>query len=231
MSLSCSTNSLTSLPALPNTVTYIYCNHNNLTSLPTLPSTLGYLECDTNQLTSIPTLPYSLQYLSCLNNNIAVLPTLDCLTPLFFVPPRFFWHYRYGQSKKMNPRKMLLWQPLTSTMPSILMRTRVISRPVRLSASRNLLRRTSVLTWVILTHGMMHLWFLLAPPIFGCLGIFPKKARFMPQHTMAILIVLSVAVRHPLTIISMGGLLTLPSLPLLFIPTIHPLSINLGRIP
>jgi hypothetical protein len=76
MSLSCSTNSLTSLPALPNTVTYIYCNHNNLTSLPTLPSTLGYLECDTNQLTSIPTLPYSLQYLSCLNNNIAVLPTL-----------------------------------------------------------------------------------------------------------------------------------------------------------
>src|ERR1019366_6664642 len=49
--LDCSYNSITNLPALPNTLTNLLCNWNALTSLPALPNTLTYLDCYVNSIT------------------------------------------------------------------------------------------------------------------------------------------------------------------------------------
>src|ERR1017187_405871 len=63
--LNCSYNSLTNLPALPNTLIYLDCCTNSITNLPALPNTLTELNCSNNTLTSLPTLPNALNYLSC----------------------------------------------------------------------------------------------------------------------------------------------------------------------
>ncbi|HTA63478.1 MAG TPA: T9SS type A sorting domain-containing protein [Bacteroidia bacterium] len=73
--LFCAVNSLTSLPALPNTLTYLNCCNSHLTSLPALPNSLTWLECQVNYLTTLPALPNSLNYLQCDNNNITCFPT------------------------------------------------------------------------------------------------------------------------------------------------------------
>jgi uncharacterized repeat protein (TIGR01451 family) len=74
--LNCNNNKLTSLPALPNSLTFLYCYNNQLTSLPTLPNLLQTLQCDGNQLTNLPTLPNSLQILYCGGNQLTSLPSL-----------------------------------------------------------------------------------------------------------------------------------------------------------
>jgi type IX secretion system substrate protein len=82
--LSCGTNTLTSLPALPNTLTYLDCDSNILNSLPTLPNSITYLNCSYQvhiatgvpTMTVLPTLPTSLIYLYCGSNNFTSLPAL-----------------------------------------------------------------------------------------------------------------------------------------------------------
>ncbi len=76
INLSCQDNSLTSLPALPNSLNSLSCNANHLTSLPSLPNLLQSLDCDSNILTSLPSLPNSLNYLSCNYNSLTSLPAL-----------------------------------------------------------------------------------------------------------------------------------------------------------
>jgi Leucine-rich repeat (LRR) protein len=76
ITLDCSTNQLTSLPALPNSLTSLSCYNNQLNSLPTLPSSLITLQCGNNQLSSIPVLPDSLIILGCGGNQLTYLPTL-----------------------------------------------------------------------------------------------------------------------------------------------------------
>jgi Leucine-rich repeat (LRR) protein len=75
--LNCGDNSLTSIPTLPNSITYLNCfNNTHITSLPTLPSSLTYLDCSDNFLTSLPLLPSSLDTLNCNSNSLTGLPAL-----------------------------------------------------------------------------------------------------------------------------------------------------------
>jgi Leucine-rich repeat (LRR) protein/pimeloyl-ACP methyl ester carboxylesterase len=77
--LNCSTNQLTSIPTLPNSLTTLLCSNNQLSSLSSLPSSLVSLDCSNNQLISLPTLPNSLTTLLCGNNQLASLPPLPIL--------------------------------------------------------------------------------------------------------------------------------------------------------
>jgi hypothetical protein len=72
----CSNNSLTSLPPLPATLTYLCCDQNQLISLPQLPATLIGLYCYNNLLTSLPQLPATLTYMNCSKNQLTSLPQL-----------------------------------------------------------------------------------------------------------------------------------------------------------
>ncbi|HEX7413271.1 MAG TPA: T9SS type A sorting domain-containing protein [Bacteroidia bacterium] len=72
----CAYNALTTLPALPNSLQIYDGNQNNLTTLPALPNSLTSLDCGYNSLTSLPALPNSLQSLSCGYNSLTVLPAL-----------------------------------------------------------------------------------------------------------------------------------------------------------
>jgi len=74
ISLDCSSNLLTSIPSLPNSLTQLFCQLNNLSSLPPLPNSLQFLVCEDNQLTSLPSLPNTLYFLDALNNNISCFP-------------------------------------------------------------------------------------------------------------------------------------------------------------
>jgi uncharacterized repeat protein (TIGR01451 family) len=71
-----STNQVTSLPNLPNSLSYLDCYGNFLSSLPVLPNTLNILNCTFNQLTSLPNLPNSLITLNCRGNQLSSLPNL-----------------------------------------------------------------------------------------------------------------------------------------------------------
>ncbi|MBK9671961.1 MAG: T9SS type A sorting domain-containing protein [Bacteroidetes bacterium] len=82
--LICPQNNLTSLPALPATLTYLDCQENQLTSLPALPTTLIQLYCDDNQMTSLPALPLSLYYLDCSNNQLTSLTALPATLELLY---------------------------------------------------------------------------------------------------------------------------------------------------
>jgi Leucine-rich repeat (LRR) protein len=76
-SLICGSNGLNSLPPLPTNLKYLSCGSNNLTSLPSLPANLTYLSCGNNySLASLPSLPASLTYLSCSSNYLSALPSL-----------------------------------------------------------------------------------------------------------------------------------------------------------
>jgi uncharacterized repeat protein (TIGR01451 family) len=74
--LECRSNQLTTIPSLPNSVTYINCRNNQLTSLPSLPPLLTHFNCGYNQLTILPALPTTLEHLYCEENNLTSLPAI-----------------------------------------------------------------------------------------------------------------------------------------------------------
>lgn len=92
---SCSSDSVSSLPAFPNSLKTIYCDQNFLTSLLNLPDSLQQLNCWRNLLVTLPALPPNLKYLDCNSNQITILPqlptsliTLNCeLNQLTGLPP------------------------------------------------------------------------------------------------------------------------------------------------
>ena len=81
-SLDCSTNNITILNNLPNTLVNFNCNYNYLSSLPNLPNTLETLFCSNNELTSLPTLPNTLKILVCNKVFPPFLIALPNLPPL-----------------------------------------------------------------------------------------------------------------------------------------------------
>ena len=93
--LECSHNPITTMPALSNSVTYLYIFLSPLTSLPNLPSSLLHFFVVGSQLTTLPSLPTSLKELRCINNQLTSLPslpnsltTLDCKYNLLTtIPP------------------------------------------------------------------------------------------------------------------------------------------------
>jgi len=94
IALSCNVNSLTTLPALPNSLQVLSCGYNSLTSLPDLPNSLIALSCNNNSLTSLPTLPNALQSLHCHWNNISCFPTFpsSILLPVVVDPLNTFYY-------------------------------------------------------------------------------------------------------------------------------------------
>ncbi len=72
----CNNNQLSSLPTLPNSLTFLKCSNNQLNSLPLLPSSLTSLNCGNNQLSSLSFLPINLEYLDCSQNQLNALPDL-----------------------------------------------------------------------------------------------------------------------------------------------------------
>ena len=74
--IQCSQNQIANLPSLPNMLTELWCGNNKLTTLPNLPNTLKRIFADQNLLIDLPTLPNSLVVLSVGNNLITSLPPL-----------------------------------------------------------------------------------------------------------------------------------------------------------
>ncbi len=68
--LSCSNNRLTSLGALPISLTTLYCSGNKLTSLRSLPAGLTALSCSNNRITDLDVSGLPLVYLNCSMNYI-----------------------------------------------------------------------------------------------------------------------------------------------------------------
>ena len=67
-SLDCSSNYITSLGTLSDTITDIYCSNNNLTTIPPLRKNVRKMVCSKNKLTSIPPFNDSLEVFYCFNN-------------------------------------------------------------------------------------------------------------------------------------------------------------------
>jgi uncharacterized protein YvpB len=81
--LSCNSNSLRTLPKLPDTLLYLACSGNQLSELPVLPKELTVLIVEGNRLERLPVLPRTLTVLRCGNNFLTRLPALpDTLTEL-----------------------------------------------------------------------------------------------------------------------------------------------------
>lgn len=74
--LSCSGNSLTTLPNLPNSLVVLECNNNSITSLSSLPNSINWFDCSHNFLTSLPNVPDSINYFACWSNSLTSLPVL-----------------------------------------------------------------------------------------------------------------------------------------------------------
>ena len=74
--LECSHNPITTITALPNSITHLYVFMSPLTSLTTLPTSLLYFNINGTQLTALPSLPPSLKELYCKNNQLTSLPSL-----------------------------------------------------------------------------------------------------------------------------------------------------------
>ena len=74
--LNCQQNSLTSIPALPNSLQNLNCGFNSITSLPTLPNSLKNLFCFANPITNIIALPSALDSLICSETSVTNLPPL-----------------------------------------------------------------------------------------------------------------------------------------------------------
>ncbi len=74
--LNCGNNTLTSLPPLPSSLKQLACQYNSLTTIPTLPNNLIEIDCQYNALTSLPILPHSLLTLYCNSNSLTILPSL-----------------------------------------------------------------------------------------------------------------------------------------------------------
>jgi len=81
--LTCTSNSFTSLPPLPPSLAYLNCSYNNLDSLSGLPASLITLVCISDSLSSLPALG-SLTFLNCSGNKLDSLPGLPAsLTRLY----------------------------------------------------------------------------------------------------------------------------------------------------
>ena len=74
--LLCSSNYLTTLPALPDAIQVLQCQSNELVSFTSLPNDLVTLHCWDNQLTSLPSLPPLLDEVACYDNLLTTLPAL-----------------------------------------------------------------------------------------------------------------------------------------------------------
>lgn len=74
--LYCSYTGIATLPAIPNSTTWVVTDGSPLTSIGTLGSGLIHLEVTGSQLTTLPALPASLQELDCSASHIASLPAL-----------------------------------------------------------------------------------------------------------------------------------------------------------
>jgi hypothetical protein len=61
----CSTNHLTSLPELPDSLQYLDCNTNHIRNIPSLPVGFVTLGCEKNPLETLPELPPNLTGLTC----------------------------------------------------------------------------------------------------------------------------------------------------------------------
>lgn len=68
--------SVTNLPALPDSITYIDFQGIGLSTLPHLPDSLQFLNVGFSQLTSLPALPQGLKTLYCNNNHLRSIPPL-----------------------------------------------------------------------------------------------------------------------------------------------------------
>ncbi len=81
--LNCDSNSLPSLPVLPNSIQFLRCSNNYMDTLPALPTSLQVLYCSSNYLSKLPALPASLVNIACYTNYITTLPALpNALTQL-----------------------------------------------------------------------------------------------------------------------------------------------------
>lgn len=76
ISLQASYSILDSLPALPNTLTYLLWINGQLNSLPDLPDSLKFLDCNTNFISQLPVCPSGLTDLLCAGNQLTSLPAL-----------------------------------------------------------------------------------------------------------------------------------------------------------
>jgi len=82
--LVCSLNHLTSLPSLPDSLTYLDCINNQIITLSSLPDSLRFLDCAKNNLKNLPALPPYLRNLICNYNQLTTLPNLpNYLTEIF----------------------------------------------------------------------------------------------------------------------------------------------------
>ena len=94
-------NQLTSLPNLPNLLTYLNCRNNQSTSFFTnfqLPNSLEYLHCGNNELTSLPQLPNSLEVLDCKNNKLTSLPEFKNKIELYFYQDKAIEYIPYTKN-------------------------------------------------------------------------------------------------------------------------------------
>ncbi len=73
----CSSNQISNFTNLPNSIVTLACSYNNLTSLPPLPTSLYDFGCASNYLTSFPAIPPSLIWLDVSDNNLGGLPPLE----------------------------------------------------------------------------------------------------------------------------------------------------------
>ncbi len=74
--LECGSNPIRHLPALPQSLRVLWVTGVLLDSLPALPASLIELDCSGNFLSSLPVMPTSLHYLDCAGNNFDTLPPL-----------------------------------------------------------------------------------------------------------------------------------------------------------
>ncbi|MEY4926142.1 MAG: leucine-rich repeat protein [Bacteroidota bacterium] len=72
--LYCTNNVLTSMPKLPNSLTYLDCQQNQILSFYAFPTVLNQLNCSGNPLNCLPTLPNSLHFLRTTNTAITCIP-------------------------------------------------------------------------------------------------------------------------------------------------------------
>ena len=72
--LNISSNQLTQMDEIPNSIIFLDISNNNLTNLPTLPEELRILYMENNQLTEIPSLPETLESINFSYNRVSNFP-------------------------------------------------------------------------------------------------------------------------------------------------------------
>jgi hypothetical protein len=83
----------------------------NITSLPPLPNRITYLDCFNTRLTSLPPLPDGLRVLICTNTPLTSLPPLpDTLTHLYCHATQIPDRYSYNERMDDHIYRVRLWQ-------------------------------------------------------------------------------------------------------------------------